>query len=492
MEEKEVRNHYKLGSKPTPPLKRAVARSPKNRPSVRAAAVIIAFIILGGIFTTYSFDTTTPSAKPPAKKELEKPSEKPPQWDAVLTETEEEEYLMPEHDESSPKRTVDEILHNNWRKPTAKLDQPPGKPALLPQSSLSPKNDRSPVPKEPIEPRDSKGEKPQPQVPTEPPSTPVADPFTIAVWFPFWDEQQALHSLNKNADTITEVNFFWYDAQEDGSITLRPSMTGENKTALEIARKNKMKVIPVIGNGFNPDRLHKLLATKEQRTKLAEKITELVTVKMYDGIEINFEPIDSQDRDAFSLFIEELATKLHAEEKLLAVSVYPKTAEPGEYQGQMAQDWNQLGKTVDIFKIKAYNYSWAHPGPNAPLDWIDQILSFGKEQVSADKIQLGLPLYGYNWTSSHQQYPFFYSQAQEIIRKQKPAIKRDKNGEAYFTYKIEGQTRIGYFHDRKGYEEKIKRIRDKHPEIGGIAHWYIGPEDPEIWKFLRSPHFKEK
>ncbi len=34
--------------------------------------------------------------------------------------------------------------------------------------------------------------------------------------------------------------------------------------------------------------------------------------------------------------------------------------------------------------------------------------------------------------------PFSDSQAQEIIRKQKPAIKRDKNGEAYFTYKIEG------------------------------------------------------
>ncbi len=183
-------------------------------------------------------------------------------------------------------------------------------------------------------------------------------------------------------------------------------MTGENKTALEIARKNKMKVIPVIGNGFNPDRLHKLLSTKEQRTKLAEKITELVTVKMYDGIEINFEPIDSQDRDAFSLFIEELATRLHAKEKLLAVSVYPKTAEPGEYRAR----WHKIGsagKTVDIFKIKAYNYSWAHPGPNAPLDWIDQILSFGKEQVSADKIQLGLPLHGYNWTSTHQQYPVF-------------------------------------------------------------------------------------
>ncbi len=78
MEEKEVRNHYKLGSKSTPPLKRAVDRSPKKRHSYWVAAVILTFIILGGIFTTYSFsDTTPPSAKPPAKKELEKPSETP-------------------------------------------------------------------------------------------------------------------------------------------------------------------------------------------------------------------------------------------------------------------------------------------------------------------------------------------------------------------------------------------------------------------------------
>ncbi len=42
---------------------------------------------------------------------------------------------------------------------------------------------------------------------TEPPSTPVADPFTIAVWFPFWDEQQALHSLNQNADALQKSIF---------------------------------------------------------------------------------------------------------------------------------------------------------------------------------------------------------------------------------------------------------------------------------------------
>lgn len=489
-----MRNHYKLGSKPSPPLKRTVARGPKKRSPLRAATVILAFIIFGGIITIYSFsDTDPPLTQAPTKKELKKSSETPPQWDDVITETVEEETLMPEHDDSSFESTVDEILHNNWRESTAKLDQPPGKPALPPlKSSQSPKNDRYPIPKEPIEPHDSKGVKPQPQVPTKLPSTPVTtDPFTVAVWFPFWNEEQALQSLKQNADTITEVNFFWYDVQEDGSISFRPSMTGENKAALEIARKNKIEIIPVIGNGFNPDRLHKLLATKEQRTKLVEKITELVTVKRYDGIEINFEPIHSQDRDAFSLFIEELAAKLHEEEKLLAVSVYPKTTEPGEYPGQKAQDWNRLGKAADIFKIKAYNYSWGHPGPNAPLEWIDQILSFGKKQVPAEKIQLGLPLYGYRWTSSHKQIPFFYSQAQEIIRKQKPTVKRDKNGEAYLTYTIEGETKIGYFHDRTGYEEKVKRIWDKHPEIGGIAHWYIGPEDPRIWELLGSPYFKK-
>jgi hypothetical protein len=49
----------------------------------------------------------------------------------------------------------------------------------------------------------------------------------------------------------------------------------------------------------------------------------------YDGIDIDYESLDPADRDAFSLFVEELANALHAEGKVaLCRFVRAKNAQP--------------------------------------------------------------------------------------------------------------------------------------------------------------------
>lgn len=477
-----MRNYYEIGKKTSPPpQRRAHRRKPKRRPPWLIMVLILSLITGGILYTSYGASPSSTISSKSARSD--KPAETLPQWDIVLEEPEEQTL---EEDSIKQENTTENILHNNWRNPKPKKDRPSGKPALSPKQTSTHSKQR---PKEPQDqhPADRPDLQPQPSDNPHPPQN-QADRFKIAVWFPFWEDEQAMHSLKNNGALIHEINFFWYDVQSDGVITLRPSMEGENAAALDLARKHNMQIIPTIGNNFDPDSLHKLLATAERRAQLADRIVELVTVKQYDGIDINFEPIHSADRDPFSLFMEELAKKLHAEEKLLAVSVYPKTEEPGSYEGQMAQDWNRLGRVVDIFKIKGYNYSWGEPGPSTPLHWIDKILTFAKQQVPAEKIQLGLPWYGYYWTPNKSQYTFYYHQAQELIHKKKASIKRDKNGEAYLTYIEHGQTRIGYVQDRYSYEAKVNQIRNNHPDIRAIAHWYIGPEDPSIWRFIRSLH----
>ena len=46
---------------------------------------------------------------------------------------------------------------------------------------------------------------------------------------------------------------------------------------------------------------------------------------------------------ATATFVEELARRLHHDGRLIAVDVYPKTREPGGWDGPRAQDWRRLG-----------------------------------------------------------------------------------------------------------------------------------------------------
>jgi hypothetical protein len=60
------------------------------------------------------------------------------------------------------------------------------------------------------------------------------------------------------------------------------------------------------------------------------------------------------------------------------------------------------------------------------------------------------------------------------------AIAHDANGEATFAY----ADHTVYFQDATSYGKKIDLLRQKHPAIGGFAHWAAGQEDPEIWKII--------
>ena len=97
-------------------------------------------------------------------------------------------------------------------------------------------------------------------------------------------------------------------------------------------------------------------------------------------------------------FVSALADALHAEGKLLAVTVPPMyDADYDSSSGYWVYDYAAMGKSVDILRIMAYDYSVGSPGPIAPLGWVQKVASFAATQLPPGKVQLGIPVYGRNW-----------------------------------------------------------------------------------------------
>jgi spore germination protein YaaH len=226
-----------------------------------------------------------------------------------------------------------------------------------------------------------------------------------------------------------------------------------------------------------------MLASAATREAHAAAIAQLAAVNAFDGIDIDYERVPTSSRANFTAFIATLAQKLHAANKKLSVTVYAKTSDADNWNGPGAEDWTALAGLADEIKIMAYDYSWpgSAPGPIAPLDWLDQVASYAQSTIPNDKIMIGLPFYGYDWSGGSAR-GVSYAAAMQGAQSQGAAITRDANGEATYSY----SGGVVYFQDATSYQRKVQMLQQKHPQIGGFAHWAAGQEDPAIWNVIRG------
>jgi spore germination protein YaaH len=240
----------------------------------------------------------------------------------------------------------------------------------------------------------------------------------------------------------------------------------------------------VINKAFDGNAAAAMLATSASREAHAEAIAQLVVMNAFDGIDVDYERVPTASRASFTAFVATLAQKLHAANKTLSVTVYAKTSDAANWNGPGAEDWAALGGVADSVKIMAYDYSYSGsaPGPISPIDWLDKVASYAQSVIPNDKIMIALPLYGYVWSGTTAR-GVTYAEAVQGALNQGATITHDLNGEATYTF---GSGSVVYFQDATSYARKVEMLAQKHPQIGGFAHWALGQEDPAIWNVIRG------
>lgn len=311
-----------------------------------------------------------------------------------------------------------------------------------------------------------------------------AHSFQVSAWAPYWDRARVRASFTAHVAGLDEINFFWYQVRPDGS--LHPFVGAEDAALLTLARAHDLRVLPTVTNNFDGPAIAALLSNEEMRDAHVLTLVALVKRMSYDGIELDYEALPAEARDDFTALVEALAGALHARDKLLSIAVHPKTDDLGAWDGPRAQDWPRLGAAADEFKVLAYDYHWpaSPPGPIAPLDWIDSVLAYAERTVPADKIWLGLPFYGYDWTEQ-QGTGLTWAIASRLIRQHRPAPRRDPSGELYFSYTVDDVQHTVYLPDARAIARKVRLARQRHPNIAGVAVWRLGGGSPDHWAAIR-------
>jgi spore germination protein YaaH len=110
--------------------------------------------------------------------------------------------------------------------------------------------------------------------------------------------------------------------------------------------------------------------------------------------------------------------------------------------------------------------------------------------VPAEKLQLGIPFYGYNWPEGEDAIAQTWTDIQALIELHQPDVNfraRDSSGpieESYFTYHKNGQPRTVWFADYRSLSAKMELVEQL--DLSGIAIWRLGNEDPKNWTVVRE------
>jgi spore germination protein len=319
----------------------------------------------------------------------------------------------------------------------------------------------------------------------------------VSGWLPYWTAAASLATVDANADLWSDASPFWYAAT--GATTVLPKSGAGDPAVVSDLRGRGVLVLPTVTETLNAADMAALLADPVQRSAHVQTLVDLVTGNGFDGIDLDYESMNyggtaeqkAAVRDGFVALAGELGAALDAQGKLLSVTVGARTATTNWWP---VHDYARLGAVADRFRIMAYDYHGASstPGAVAPLGWVQQVVSYAVSVVPKGKIQLGVPLYGYDWPQDPaaadgwgRATALTYRQA-EALRIAVGAARQwsSTDGAPYFTYTKDGVAHQVWYNDVDSTKAKMTFVGTYG--LKGLAFWAVGYEDDRQWPILRD------
>jgi len=325
------------------------------------------------------------------------------------------------------------------------------------------------------------------------------DNLIISGWIPDWDIPRGLEALKLNSNSLKkEISIVLFNANNDG--TLKHLTT--DSTALNYSIQNNITVIPTITIA-NSLLLHNILKDPLIINKHINEIIKEVSSNNYDGIDLDYEYINYEDKESFYQLLSGLSTKLHAINKIFIYTSVSKWSDNITYWGliqtRKVLDYKRISNLVDELRIMAYEYYGKgsnKAGPLSPINWNERIIKYTiSVGVPREKIMLAIPLYAYDWPEivlAENTIDFInidpltvntdgtdnpdtlsYRAVQTITKKYNMQITFNNSwGQSIGIYTFEGKKRTIVFGDQH-YIDLRKQLAADYG-IKGIMYWKIG------------------
>ncbi|MBV9213676.1 MAG: hypothetical protein JOZ25_08535, partial [Actinobacteria bacterium] len=252
------------------------------------------------------------------------------------------------------------------------------------------------------------------------------------------------------------------------------------------AQARGVKVLPRM-NCQNSALLDQVLNDANLRSQWIDNIVSLVQANGYDGTILDFEAGYASDRSAYTSFVTELASRLHAIGKLLSVAVSAKTHDVPNHPRSTFFDYQSLALSADTIVVMAWGIHWmtSAPGAQDDITWVRQVVSYVGTLNQPGRFVLGMQLYGMDWPNgggvgnpaTSREYADVVSLAAQYGVT--PAYDSTENG-MHFSY---DDPTTGTHHDLwfSNADTEANLIQLAHDNGMGVGFWRLGREDQRLW-----------
>ncbi|WP_209011363.1 glycosyl hydrolase family 18 protein [Paradesulfitobacterium ferrireducens] len=293
-------------------------------------------------------------------------------------------------------------------------------------------------------------------------------------------DTRSLQSLRQYSSSIDVYADFAYLVRPDASFT------GNLSSGLWTEAKAR-GIAPLVlfhnfsGSRFDPELIGGVLSSSALQRTLINNILEL-TPPSAAGVHLDFEAIRAEARVAYVSFLESMAAALHRRGQLLTLAVPAKRS---KWEGT-GYDFEAIGRLCDAVTIMTYDehYSAGEAGPVASLPWMTQALDYAVQHIPRTKVLVGIPVYGYDWSSGPTRMTPMRDIPDLVTNTQARILWSDPAVEPYFYYWQGREKHTVWFENE--LSAKIRFGFVKSYRLRGIAIWRLGYENSRYWQGLNS------
>lgn len=308
-----------------------------------------------------------------------------------------------------------------------------------------------------------------------------------------WDYySEAASAPDRTGETIEGINVVspsFITLTKGGKGEIDTNIGESGKKYIEWAHQNGYKIWPMFSNNSLRETTEEIMQDYKLREKLINNIIEVLVEYQLDGVNIDFENMNLEDKDLFSRFIIELEPRLKELGMVLSVDV---TAPDGGENWSLCYDRNVIGDVADYIVFMAYDQHGATStvaGTVAGYDWVEvNIKKFlGQEGVEKEKIILAMPLYTRLWKEVNGEVTptvLFMTEVDDKIPEGVEKVWNDDTKQYYVEYTKNGATYKMWIEDEESIKAKLELVQKY--ELAGSAFWEKDRETPGVWKLVKE------
>lgn len=298
--------------------------------------------------------------------------------------------------------------------------------------------------------------------------------------------------LEKTLPYLTYISIFSHKVKADGTFDSIP-----DERVIKAAREAGVAPLMVLtnikpGGGFDSQVASTILNDEDIQDTLIKNVEKTLEEKNYYGVDIDFEYILPEDREAYNAFLKKITEELRPKGYSVTTALAPK--ESADKVGVLYQghDYKVHGELANHVIIMTYEWGYTYGPPLAvsPINKVREVLDYAVTEIPSEKILTGIPNYGYDWKLPYEEgtaaKTVTNTGAVSLAASTDSKILYDEESAApYFNYyDSDGVEHVVWFNDARTIEEFMNVVRDK--KLGGVSYWTINKYFPQNWLVVKS------